>query len=92
MTTPPTNDSLAKSETPRTDAQINWNVPVQTTVCFVDANFARQLERELNAAKQALEVAINTVECASIDLNTQEELPWYKMAKAVLERTNHESK
>lgn len=32
----------------------------------------------------ALKTAINTVECASIDPNTREELPWYRQAKAAL--------
>jgi hypothetical protein len=32
----------------------------------------------------ALKAAINTVECASIDLATGEELPWYRGAKAAI--------
>jgi hypothetical protein len=33
---------------------------------------------------EALKLAINTVECASIDVATGEELPWYRNAKAVI--------
>lgn len=35
-------------------------------------------------ARLALEIAIMTVECASIDVRTGEELPWYKAAHAAL--------
>ena len=38
----------------------------------------------VEAIAQALETAVNTVECASIDPVTKQELPWYKMAKAAL--------
>jgi len=38
----------------------------------------------LDAACMALETAINTVECASIDVKTGEELPWYKQAHNAL--------
>ena len=34
--------------------------------------------------KSALKTAMNTVECASIDPVTKQELPWYKQAKAAL--------
>lgn len=39
------------------------------------------LKSVLKQCGEALYVAIGTVECASIDLNTQEDLPWYKAAK-----------
>ena len=38
----------------------------------------------------ALRTAINSVECASIDPVTKEELPWYKQASEYLGRNDHE--
>lgn len=43
-----------------------------------------QLKAALEKCARALLTAQGTVECASIDLNTQEELPWYKQAKEAL--------
>ena len=34
----------------------------------------------------ALRMAINSVECASLDANTDEELPWYRAAHAALSK------
>lgn len=39
----------------------------------------------INELCDALETAINTVECASIDTTSGEELPWYKQAHHALE-------
>jgi len=51
-----------------------------------------ELEKELTEERArnvklagALKTAINTVECASIDLHTGEDLPWYKQAQAAIE-------
>jgi len=53
--------------------------------------FARQKEKQVlelqgqrDACANALRVAINTVECASLAVQTGHELPWYKMAKKAL--------
>jgi chromosome segregation ATPase len=43
-----------------------------------------ELRAKVEELGAALKTAINTVECASIDLKTGEELPWYKAAKAAL--------
>ncbi len=42
--------------------------------------------KEIDALRDALETAINSVECASICLQTGEELPWYRKAKKALGR------
>lgn len=36
---------------------------------------------------EALEIALNTVECASIDVQTGADLPWYTLAKRAIART-----
>ena len=36
------------------------------------------------ALLEALEVALNTVECASIDVQTGADLPWYTLAKKAI--------
>lgn len=43
----------------------------------------RYLER-IKELEEALRLAINTVECASIDIRTGLALPWYKNARRVL--------
>ncbi len=48
-----------------------------------DEECARYLAR-IKKLESALRVAINTVECASIDVRTGEELPWYVGAKLAL--------
>lgn len=44
----------------------------------------RAQRKEITALREALEVAINSVECASICPQTKEELPWYRKAKKAL--------
>ena len=43
-----------------------------------------RLAARVKELERVVEVAINTVECASIDIRTGEELPWYKMARKAL--------
>lgn len=51
------------SETPRTDAKASCKDFCESLIPMVTANFARQLERELNAAKAAL--SGRTVSCSN---------------------------
>lgn len=48
---------------------------------MIQENDDRILREQRDELLAALELAINTVECASIDIRTGEDLPWYKMAK-----------
>lgn len=41
-------------------------------------------DKTIAELREALELAFNTVECASCDPITREELPWYKNAKRAL--------
>lgn len=44
-------------------------------------------QAERDRLREALKVAINTVECASIDIRTGQELPWHIMAREALKET-----
>ena len=44
------------------------------------------LRRRMEALEVALNLAINTVECASLDKDGKTELPWYRTAKKALAR------
>jgi hypothetical protein len=46
-----------------------------------------RLEAHVAQLRQALRLAINTVECASLDTDLVTELPWYANAKAALRET-----
>lgn len=50
----------------------------------VNAAVILPLIQDLRDSRRALRIAINTVECASIDLKTGEPLPWYAGAKAAI--------
>jgi hypothetical protein len=49
-----------------------------------------RLTREVEDYRRALKMAINSVECASIDVKTGEELPWYKAANIALKSNSIE--
>ena len=58
------------SDTPRTDANLQSTGDPggsNTTAVYVFASFARQLERELNAANQKLEAALKLTTLNSIE-------------------------
>ena len=48
------------------------------------------LQDKVTWLRNALLLAMNTVECASIDPKTGDELPWYSNAKKVLKETAKE--
>jgi hypothetical protein len=48
------------------------------------------LQDKVTWLRGALLLAMNTVECASIDPKTGDELPWYSNAKKVLKETAKE--
>lgn len=68
------------------DGNPEWSVYAK---CWIHrrSKLDRKCERPPNRVEQlesALRMAINTVECASIDLNSGAELPWYRNARRVL--------
>lgn len=49
-----------------------------------DAALVETLQNRIKQLEEVVSTAINTVECASIDVRTGEELPWYKMARKAM--------
>ncbi len=54
---------------------------IAVELCFKIAN---EIEKKNANLISALQTAVNSVECASIDPITKAELPWYRQAKAAL--------
>lgn len=67
----------------------NWG---ELFVAVTGSDLARKVDFEdyrltrIKELEDALRLAINTIECASIDIRTGEPLPWYKHAQEVLAR------
>jgi hypothetical protein len=67
------------NRTPRTI----WS-GINAEFAITDSAELQRCDRERQELRDALRLAINTVECASVDIRTGEELPWYKTAKRLL--------
>jgi len=61
---------MSASDTPRTDA--NVASLAKTPDCFCEADFARQLERELSAAREEIDKRDNDAACVPEDMSVSE--------------------
>lgn len=85
--TQPTTQSLKAAEGVATAYLDAEDFSVNSIAAIIDSSTSLpSLMAQRDALMEALQTAINTVECASIDPQTGEELPWYRQAKAALDK------
>jgi hypothetical protein len=72
----------------------NDDIRICSAGCHPQAEINAANARLIAAAPdllEALEIAKNTVECASIDIQTGDELPWYRAAKKAIAKAKGET-